>query len=309
MPLAPFSELPGRPGYTLWLPSDLTVWTEVVSHPRVRSYQKFTAQQYTTVHDTGNDATSLPGELRWLRGGRSGGSAGGYTAITDADQVAFTGMHDEITWHAGTADGNRTSFGTEMAYGDGQSWDAVWRTNAALHAAYCAAFGWDVDKAVVLHQKWYGKYCSRQILNRQMWPQFLAEVRSQVASIRRRAETPNPNKYLPVVSIKALDDALAALADPDNPANGIAPREVFDSQSGVRFFWVGDRVRAIRETERRRFATADSQLVGPIIPAGTEFDVNWLFIAGDGNVYYLTPYNTRILAEDTVRISDNKAVA
>lgn len=311
MPLAPYSNIPGRPGYTFWLPSDIDVDTRVVNHSRVRSYQTFTGHQYTTVHDTGNATTTAEGEYSWLAGGRNGGSMGGYNAITDADQIILTGMFNEVTWHAGTADGNRTSFGVEMAFGGGQRWDRVLDVNVALHGAICAAFGWDPARAAVLHQKWYGKYCSAQILNRRIWQQVQAAIAVATTNARAAASgqgqpVPSPVKYAPVVPIKALDDALAALGNPDDPSSTVAPHTVLDPVSGVRFFWVGDRVRAIRDTPRRQFAYEGSPDVGGIIKRGTEFDVDWAFVAGDDRPYYLTSYNTRVLMDDTERILDAK---
>jgi hypothetical protein len=87
----------------------------------------------------------------------------------------------------------------------------------------------------------------------------------------------------------------------------IAPATVRDPESGVTFFWVGDRVRAIRDTPRFRFAD-ETQKLGTGIKAGEEFDVDFLFAFGDsGQLWYYTPAATRVKAEDTERISDRKA--
>lgn len=309
MPLAAYSDIPGRPGYEFWLPSELDVRTEVVNHSRVRSYAKFTGQRHSIVHDTGNDKTNANDEFAWLKGGRSGAGAGGYNAITDASRIILCGMFDEIMWHGGTPSGNQT-FGTEMAYGRNQKWDNVWDTNAAWHAAICVAFGFDIDEQLHLHQWVYGKYCAAQILNRKMWPEFVNAVKQKAQAIRDHLDgkVPNPAKYAKVVPIRALDEALMAVANPENPALTVAPREVYDRESRVTFFWVGDRVKAIRDTRRRQYAAEGAADVGGVIRAGTEFDVNWIFRGGDDQTWYLTPYNTRVLARDTERISDNKAV-
>jgi hypothetical protein len=310
MPLSPYSDIPGRKGYTFWLPSDIDIRTEVVNHASVRSYREFTGQTKTIVHDTGNPNTTADGEFKWLKDGRPGGGAGGYNAITDADEIILCGMFNEIMWHGGTPSGNQT-FGVEMAFGGGQNWDKVWTLNSALHGAICAAFGWDASTAAKMHQWIYGKRCSGQIINRNMWPQVLTQIGRDTKNARDAAAgggqpTPDPGKYAPAVPIKALDEAMKAAANED-PSLTVAPRQVYDPSSKVTFFWVGDRVEAIRDTRRRQFATIGSPDVGGIIKIGTQFDVNWLFTAGDDNVYYLTPYNTRVLAEDTKRISDNKA--
>lgn len=305
MPLAPFRP-PGL-NRDIYLPSDLDVQTKVVSHSRVRSYVRFTAQSKSTDHDTGNPDTDALGEYSWLAGGRSGGSPGGYNAITDAKRIWFTVPLDEITWHGGTPAGNQ-SWGVEMAYGKGQDFDRVLEVNSALHGALCAAMNWDVYKSTVLHQHWYGKWCAAQILNRRMWPQKQRAMADAADAAREAARIVLQVTYAKPVLIVALEEALAAAATA-NPAETVAPRSVLDPSSGVRFVWVGDRVRTIEETERAKFAYAGSTEVGPPIPKGAEFDVNWLFIAGDGREWYLTPWGTRVFAEHTERISDLKEAA
>lgn len=313
MALAPYRP-PGL-NRDLYLPSEVDVQTRIVSHPNVRSYQRYTSQTKTTVHDTGNDETDVTGEYAWLAGGRTGGSAGGYNDITDSRRIWFTVPFDEVVWHAGTTLGNRTSWGTEWAYGRDKAtgrFDASLEVNARLHAAKCEAMDWDPDTAAVLHQWWYGKYCSRQILSIGYWDEYQAMLDQFVAECRRArtgvVQPPQP-VYKPPVRIKALDDALGINLDPEQPALTVAPRSVYDPSSEVRFFWVGDRVRTTAVTPRYRFAFSGSESVGPDIPANTEFDVDWLFIAGDGNEWYITPHMTRVFAESTVRISDAKGEA
>lgn len=74
--------------------------------------------------------------------------------------------------------------------------------------------------------------------------------------------------------------------------------------NGVEFVWVNDTVRAVRETKRLQFAYTGAKETGPVIPKGLEFDVLWMFKADDGHYYYLTPYWTRVRADDTERIAD-----
>jgi hypothetical protein len=73
---------------------------------------------------------------------------------------------------------------------------------------------------------------------------------------------------------------------------------------GKEYVFVNDKVRAIRETRRRQTAEADALDIGPVIPKGSEFEVTWLFQAGDGESYYLTPWHSRIRVADTKRIAD-----
>ena len=106
--------------------------------------------------------------------------------------------------------------------------------------------------------------------------------------------TPEPT-WMPPAPVTEL-----ALVDPNN-------RDEVDSLrlvNGVEFVFVNDRVRAIRNTKRLRFAYDGAQVIGPDIKKGEEFDVLWLFKAGNGKYYYYTPWHSRVLVEDTERISD-----
>jgi hypothetical protein len=87
----------------------------------------------------------------------------------------------------------------------------------------------------------------------------------------------------------------------------IAPATVHDPASGITFYWVGDRVRAIHDTPRFRFAD-ESEKLGADLKAGEEFDVDFLFAFGaNDQLWYYTPAATRVKVADTERISDRKA--
>jgi hypothetical protein len=70
------------------------------------------------------------------------------------------------------------------------------------------------------------------------------------------------------------------------------------------FLFVHDRVRAVRNTPRRQLAYEDSPHIGPPIKKGEDFTVRWMVKAGDNRWYYITPWWTRVLAEDVERIRD-----
>ena len=93
---------------------------------------------------------------------------------------------------------------------------------------------------------------------------------------------------------------LAALGNLD-PDTATAVAEV----SGHTFFYVNDRVQAVRDTPRLRFASADAERIGPDIKAGEEFDVAWLVRGPDGNEYYVTDYWTRVKVDDPRRLQDD----
>ena len=303
MPLAPLA-VPGL-GKPLMLPSELDAKVDIVDHVRFRSYHKFTGQSKTTVHDTGNPNTNALGELAWAKDGRPGGSVGGYNAITDATRVRVTAPFDEIIWHAGTPTGNQ-SYGVEMAFGKSQKYDNVLKTTIAFHGAVVAAKGLNPESAAVMHQVWYGKYCPGTILDKGLWAEVKTGIRDTALAILDQGDEPAPTKWATPQTVKSLDLAMRAAANPTDPSKTVAPRSVFDANSQVRFFWVGDRVRCTNRTRRLQYAFTNAEQLGPAIEVGEEFDVNWLFVAGDGREYYLTPWGTRVVAEDTVRISDLK---
>lgn len=91
-----------------------------------------------------------------------------------------------------------------------------------------------------------------------------------------------------------------ALVDP-NDTDAVEHLRIVN---GVEFVFVNDRVRATQTTKRLRYAYADSKVIGPDIKKGEEFDVLWLFKAGDGHYYYYTPWHSRVRADHTERISD-----
>lgn len=121
-------------------------------------------------------------------------------------------------------------------------------------------------------------------------------VRALMASSKPPVPTPD---YPSAVPIAVLTEA--------SEASGFAPATVYDPSSTVTFVWVGDRVRASRNTPRFRYATVASAKIGPDINQGEEFDVDYIFRAADGEFWYYTRFGTRVLAKDTIRISDAKA--
>lgn len=85
---------------------------------------------------------------------------------------------------------------------------------AALHGALIEMQGLDPDEAAVLHQFWYGKYCSAQILNRGQWPMVKQMIRSvyHAARVARQGRpaplSPQPTLLspIPVIANRQLWD-------------------------------------------------------------------------------------------------------
>jgi hypothetical protein len=73
---------------------------------------------------------------------------------------------------------------------------------------------------------------------------------------------------------------------------------------GDQFIFVNDIVKATKDTPRYQRGKLDSDHIGPLIPKDTQFEVTWLFKSDDGNLYYISPYWSRVLVSDTERVSD-----
>lgn len=78
---------------------------------------------------------------------------------------------------------------------------------------------------------------------------------------------------------------------------------------GTTFIAVSDQVVALRDTPRLQRANPDGARIGPDIKAGEDFNPAWTFAAEDGELWYLTPYWTRVRVRDTKRVGvdTNKA--
>lgn len=289
----------------VWLPDDIAVDIRIITNERFRSYQKFSGQTKTTFHDTGSAGSTANGEWTWANNGREGAGVGGYNFIVDDNRIIQCAPLDEVTWAAGTPEGNRTSWHVEQCFGGAINWDKSLRNATALHGALCAAKGWNVDTALVKHQYWYGKPCPGQILNKGIWSAVVKSV-SQAALTARAAAggvgggqpASTPGTAYPKPSpIPALDAV--------SRADVIAPSFIKIPGENVTAFFVGDRYEAIADTDRNKFAYKDSPKLGPQIRKGESFDVDFVFENQDGQWAY-TPFGTRVKLADLKRVSDSK---
>lgn len=105
---------------------------------------------------------------------------------------------------------------------------------------------------------------------------------------------PEP-QYAPPVPIPALAQFSDMEAD---------SMQAVVTTEGHEFVFVNDRVRSVRATPRLQHADAEANHIGPLIGVGEPFEVRWLFEARDGREYYLTPWWSRVLVEDTERMED-----
>lgn len=292
----------GFPGGKVYLPDDITVQIKIIpsSVPGWTSGQKHRGHTKTTWHDTGNPSSTAASEWGWAaNGGRANiNSPGSYNGIFDRTGIIISQRFDEMVGHAGTPAGNYGSWAFEQAFGNG--YDGGLRVGAALHGGICAAMGWAVDTHMVKHQYWTGKWCPGQTLNRNLWS-HVVKLTSDAALAAAGAATGGkiPDDAPVYAKPVPIPELLAFNGKPDSDI----PYRV--NGDGWVALYVADRVRAIRDTPRRRYSSGD-ELVGGPVKAGEEFDVDWLLISADFPDTYLTPWLTRIAAADTARVADVK---
>lgn len=194
----------------VWIPDDIEVIIDIVPSWRtnIRSNQPFSGQTKTTWHDTGNPNSDAWGERNWLHSG-AGGSYVGYNFAFDAERIIQLTPLNEVTWHAGTPEGNKYSWGAEQCLNT--DWNRALRVGAALHGGLCAAMGWSVDEALVQHYVWYGKHCPAQIRNRGLWPTVVQMTREAAARALQAAN----GAIIPTPAIGAINvgDTFAAVKD------------------------------------------------------------------------------------------------
>lgn len=279
----------------VWLPDDIEVIIDIVPSWRtnIRSNQKFTGQTYTTWHDTGNPNSDARGERNWLHSG-AGGSAVGYNFAFDDKRIIQLTPLDEVTWAAGTPDGNRYSWHAEQCLAG--NWDKTLRIGAALHGGLIAAKGWDVNKALVQHNVWYGKHCPAQIRNRGLWPTVVKMVAQAAAAARAAALGQDTGD--------AVDEVENGwpYPDPTPPAFWSEFQKAgtthFDD-GGTIWYKTNALYRVKTKTKRQQYAVQDERVVGPEMPEGLEFRAAAVGQSKtDNKAWVITPMLTRVRLDD-----------
>ncbi len=183
----------------VYLPDHIKVSIEIVGTDKcgwVRSCQSFSGQTRSTFHDTGSPGSRARSERNYLHSGPRDGSGNrrlvGYNfAVDDTEIIQLTPLN-EVTWAAGTPDGNRYGWHVEMCFGGSIDFERSLSNAIALHAGLIAAKGWNPDTALVKHQDWSGKWCPAQILNRGRWPEVQRRVGDGVRAINAGVEPGKP---------------------------------------------------------------------------------------------------------------------
>lgn len=284
-----------------WIPDWIEVKVAIVDHSRVRSYEKHHDHYLTTWHDTGNPNTDADAEYRFLAAGRPGVGAGGYNFIFDDSVIYQCTPLDESTWHAGTPKGNHYSWGAEQAWGTGVNFERSLEVGAALHGALCAAQGWDVTKAMVQHNYWYGKDCPGQIRHKGLWPRVVKMTVEAAA----RATAAAAGEDVGEAAKQAID-----YVDPVKPSfhdELIKDGVPYVRSNDMLWYRSGEVYRTKESTPRQLFAVEDDRRVGPDIPAGAEFRS---FAIGESRSsktpWVITPMLTRVAMDDLEYVGESE---
>lgn len=183
----------------VYLPDDIEVEIAIVpaSVRNVRSNTPFSGQTSYTQHETANFNRGANADMhkRWLHGG-AGGSYVGFNFVVDDKKIIQLTPLNEVTWAAGTPDGNKFSYHTELCVNADIDHTKARRNAAALAGGVLAAKGWDKSK-VVQHNVWYGKDCPYLLRREGRWPKFIAQVDGFIAEAKKaatgKAPTPTPD--------------------------------------------------------------------------------------------------------------------
>lgn len=178
------------PGLTkpLYIPDDIPFSVDIVPArvTNVRSNQPRSASVVTkmTDHETANFAAGATARMHrnWLHSG-AGGSYVGFNAVADDREIIILTPFDEVTWAAGTPDGNLRSDHTERCVNDGINHSKARRNSAALQAAVIHARGLTVAAALVQHNVWYGKNCPLLLRRDGLWPWYVNQVQAAYGAI------------------------------------------------------------------------------------------------------------------------------
>ena len=294
------------------LPDDIEVIIDIVPDSKigwVRSGVPETGQTSTTFHDTGTSGSTAKAQRNYLHNGptyrdKETGEIKrrlvGFNFAVDDQQIIQLTPLNEATWAAGTANGNKTSWHVEQCFGGKIDFDRSLRNAIALHAGLIAARGWSTDTALVQHHHWYGKSCPGQIRNKGIWTSVQRQVGDGV-----RAILGNLGSTLSVADPEPIPELA-----PFHNGELESPPAMVRAAGGLTFFYVTDRVKAIRPTPRLQRGNPDSKRVGPDVQVDEEFDVTWIYQStADNELYYVTPFYTRIKVADTVRIGDRTGPA
>ena len=275
----------------VYLPDDIVVEIAIVPSriSNVRSNQKRSASQVTTYtqHETANFNRGANADMhkRWLHGGAGGAYVGFNFAVDDKKIIQLTPL-DEITWAAGTPNGNLSSDHSELCVNSDIDHAKARRNAAALAAGVLKARGLGVDK-LRQHNAWTGKNCpalmraNKEAIWKGTFVPMVKEFYGGTVAPEPEPDRPRPN-YPAAVRIPEAEEGTEPVVLDNGAVLIHSPLTVKAKKSTPRLLYAGG-----------------STPVGEDIPAGAEFAVRRLIINADGSMYWYTPYATRVRYEDT----------
>lgn len=248
-------------------------------------------------HENGNPKHDADDERRYFHMGAEGRQAS-YHFVGDDTEIIQLLPLNENGWHAGDTwgPGNMKSIAGSIAQG---ARDMAKARTVMEHLAAGVMKALGIPAANTRQHYDFApnrKNCPQWIRRDGYWSTFQKNVVRLMSGTDGGSQpTPVP-QYATPIQLAQLDITAA-----------VAPAMVIlDDEAKTECIWVGDRVRAVRNTPRLQWAGAKAPRVGPDIAAGTEFDVDWLLKNKEGWFYY-TPWDSRIRFADCERISDSKA--
>ncbi|HVL25232.1 MAG TPA: N-acetylmuramoyl-L-alanine amidase [Thermomicrobiales bacterium] len=313
------TELPGLPGGPLEtsFPIKLKIvpaW-RTLNRPGIRARTPRRSVQ----HGNGNPNSTAAGEATYLFNGADGRQASYHLACDDKEAWCMVPL-DEVTWQAadGAGPGNMNGVSCEMVedealWADDARREACIANNAELMGKIAARLDierperhWDFNAADPDRH-----HCPNKLMSLGLWAayeaQWLAHKAAETARMQGQGQQPDvpaADEFPPTLSLPELDRYKGSHTD-------TIPGFV-NLPNAFRAVWVGDRVKATRDTPRLRTFDGEDGRVGPDILQGQEFDVDWLILKlGDANSqpFYRTPFGTIVRVNDTARVGDVKAAA
>lgn len=127
-----------------------------------------------TVHNTGNPKSTAMNERNWLVNPNNNRVASFHIVIDEKQAIECIPL-DEVAYHSGNSEGNKTSIGIEIC--ESGNYKMNEQNAVELIAKMLVERGWGIER-VRTHKSWSGKECPRLILP--YWNDFLDSIKKEV---------------------------------------------------------------------------------------------------------------------------------
>ncbi|MCC5910271.1 MAG: N-acetylmuramoyl-L-alanine amidase [Clostridiaceae bacterium] len=159
--------------------------------------------QWITIHNTANPNSTAQNERDYVA--RREDNVGFHYAVDDQEAIAII-PEDEVAWHTGTREGNRTSIGIEICESGDQK--KTWQNAVGLTAKILKERGWKTDR-IRTHKSWSGKNCPRKLLDQ--WDEFTDDIENALEILKNEdkkggdiMEKPEENTLAPEWKLKGI---------------------------------------------------------------------------------------------------------